>query len=169
MALLAAGGAQTAARRVHGAPVAEAPPAIVYAGFVTRTIAFALDALLLDVVAVAVAAVVALVFSVFPVSSGVHDAAIAAGGVLFVIWTLAYFTTFWTTTGQTPGSRVMTIRVIRADGGKLRPRHALVRLVGLVLSLPLLLGYLPILVTDRRRGLFDAMAGTVVVGAQSPV
>lgn len=170
MATLAVGGAQRTARRVHGGPAAvEAPATIAYAGFVTRTIGFALDALIIDIAAVAVAAIVALVFSVFPVSSDVHNAAIAAGGVLFVIWTLAYFTTFWSSTGQTPGSRVMGIRVLRADGSKLRPRHALVRLVGLVVSLPLLWGYLPILVGDRRRGVFDAMAGTVVVGDQTPV
>jgi uncharacterized RDD family membrane protein YckC len=71
---------------------------------------------------------------------------------------------FWTSTGQTPGNRVMQIRVLRADGGRLRPRHALVRLLGMLLGLVLLLGYLPILVNDRRRGLHDAMAGTVVVG-----
>ena len=152
-----------------GRPAGGASAVISYAGFVTRTIAFAIDALLIDVAAVGVAAVVALVFSVFPVSSHVHDAAVAAGGVLFVIWTVAYFTTFWTTTGQTPGSRTMGIRVMRADGSRMRPRHALARLVGMVVGLILLLGYLPILVTDRRRGLHDAMAGTVVVEAQTPV
>ncbi|MFL5911347.1 MAG: RDD family protein, partial [Gaiellaceae bacterium] len=62
-----------------------------------------------------------------------------------------------------PGSRVMRIRVVRANGSQLRPRHALARLVGMLVSLPLFWGYLPILVTDRRRGVFDAMAGTVVV------
>ncbi len=158
---------QSIARRVHGQQAAEASAVISYAGFVIRTIAFALDALLIDVAAVGVAAVVALVFSVFPVSSGVHDAAVAAGGVLFVIWTIAYFTIFWTTTGQTPGNRAMRIRVMRADGSRMRPRHALVRLVGMVIGLILLLGYLPIVVTDRRRGLHDAMAGTVVVEAQA--
>jgi uncharacterized RDD family membrane protein YckC len=57
----------------------------------------------------------------------------------------------------------MRIRVKRADGSALRPRHALARLAGMIIGLPLLIGYLPILVSDRRRGLHDAMAGTVVV------
>jgi uncharacterized RDD family membrane protein YckC len=157
--------AQLTAQRVHGTREPAARPKTAYAGFVTRTIAFAVDAALINVIALTVAAVVALVFSVFPVSSDVHKAAVAAGGVLFVIWTVAYFTTFWATTGQTPGSRAMRIRVlsIRTDSGRLRPRHALVRLLGLLVSLPFLWGYLPILVNDRRRALFDAMAGTVVV------
>ena len=77
MATLAVGGAQRTARRVHGGPAAvEAPATIAYAGFVTRTIGFALDALIIDIAAVAVAAIVALVFSVFPVSSDVHNAAL---------------------------------------------------------------------------------------------
>lgn len=154
--------AQLAARRVHGAPVTE-PGEPVYVGFVTRTIAFALDAVVINVAALAVAAVVALVFSVFPVSSDVHDAFVAAGGVLFVIWTMTYFTVFWTSTGQTPGNRAMQIRVLRADGGRLLPRYALVRLVGMLIGLFFLVGYLPILVDGRRRALHDRMAGTVVL------
>ena len=91
----------------------------------------------------------------------------AAGGVLFVIWVIVYFTTFWTNGGVTPGNRVMRIRVMRADGSRVRPRHALVRLLGMLIGLSVLLGYLPILVTDRRRALHDAMAGTVVIATAS--
>ena len=139
------------------------PRPVEYAGFVTRTIAFAIDAALIDLAALIVAAVVTLVFSLFPVSNGVHKAAIAAGGVLFVVWTIGYFVTFWTTTGETPGNRAMRLRVTRSDGSLMRPRHALVRLLGMLVSFPLLWGYLPILVNDRRRGVHDFMAGTVVV------
>ena len=42
--------------------------------------------------------------------------------------------------------------------------RSLVRLVGLVLAIvPLFAGFLPVLFTDRRRGLPDFLAGTVVV------
>ena len=53
--------------------------------------------------------------------------------------------------------------VVRVDGSALRPRHALVRLAGMLIGLPLLCGYVPILVNQKRRALHDAMAGTVVV------
>jgi uncharacterized RDD family membrane protein YckC len=96
------------------------------------------------------------------VSSKHHPVATALGAVLFAIWLIAYFLVFWTTTGQTPGSRVMQIRVVRVDGTRLRPRHALARLAGMALSLPLVWGYLPILTSARRRGVCDAIAGTVV-------
>ena len=81
------------------------------------------------------------------------------------LWTIGYFVAFWTTTGQTPGDHVLQIKVLRADGSRLLPRHAIVRLVGVVLSAPLLIGFLPILVSERRRGLHDWLAGTVVRAA----
>jgi uncharacterized RDD family membrane protein YckC len=139
------------------------PVDVPYAGFVTRTIAFAADAALINLVAILVGAVVALLFSVLPESKELRSVTVAIGAAAFVAWDIGYFVTFWTTTGETPGSRLMRIRVVRADGTKLRVRHALLRLAGLILGLPLFVGYLPILLTDRRRGLQDAMGGTVVV------
>jgi uncharacterized RDD family membrane protein YckC len=52
------------------------------------------------------------------------------------------------------------------DGGILRPRRAVFRFACLILAaIPLLAGFLPILFDDRRRGLHDMLAGTVVVEA----
>jgi uncharacterized RDD family membrane protein YckC len=143
--------------------LAQKSPGTLYAGFVTRTIAFALDAALINLVALATAGVVALVLSVLPESDRLTSIVAVAGSVLFFAWVTGYFAVSWTTTGETPGSRVMWIRVARVDGGPLRPRHAALRLAGIVLSLPLLVGFVPILLTERRRGLPDFMAGTVVL------
>jgi uncharacterized RDD family membrane protein YckC len=141
-------------------------PDIHYAGLVTRAIAIVIDALLIDIVALVFAGAVLLVTSVFSVRGGHRQTAAAViGSVLFVIWMVSYFGVFWTTTGQTPGSRVMQIRVTRADGTRLRLHHALVRLIGMVVSLPLFWGYLPILWSTRRRCVFDVAAGTVVTEA----
>ena len=156
---------QAMAHRVHRSrdDVGEAK---AYVGLVTRAIAFAVDAALINVAALAVGVVVALIFSVLPVSGDFESVLIAAGGVLFAAWGVVYFATFWTSTGVTPGNRAMRIQVVRVDGSMLRPRHALIRLVGIVLSLPLLWGFVPILFNDRRRGLHDKLAGTVVVTTQ---
>jgi uncharacterized RDD family membrane protein YckC len=63
-----------------------------------------------------------------------------------------------------PAEPVARIRVRSASGARLRPRRALLRFAGLTLAaLPLLAGFLLILVDDRRRGLQDMIAGTVVV------
>lgn len=141
----------------------QAGVATPYAGLVTRAIAIVVDTLVIDLVALVVTGAVLLVVSVFSISHRHHGLYAVIGGVLFVVWVISYFATFWTTTGQTPGSRVMQIRVIRADGTRLRPRHAAVRLAGMVLSLPLFWGYLPILMSARRMGVPDLLAGTVVV------
>jgi uncharacterized RDD family membrane protein YckC len=139
--------------------------AVTYAGLVTRAIAIVLDVLLLDVAALAVAGAVLLIFAVFAVSSKHHTVPLIIGGAAFVGWVIGYFVSFWTTTGQTPGSRVMHIRVIRSDGSRLRVRHAIVRLGAMVLSLPLFWGYWPILWSNRRRGVPDRLSGAVVVVA----
>ena len=48
----------------------------------------------------------ALALSLFNLPNDVEKLAVAAGGVAAVIWSIAYFTFFWSTTGQTPGNRV---------------------------------------------------------------
>jgi uncharacterized RDD family membrane protein YckC len=150
------------AERAHGSSAVELPDQ-PYAGIVTRTIAFALDAAIIDVAGVAVGAIGALVMSLLPTSHDQRTVIAAIGAGLFVVWSIAYFVTFWTTTGQTPGSHIMRIRVVRVHAPEMKPRHALLRLLGIVAGLPLFWGYIPILLTERRRGLQDVVAGTVVV------
>ena len=143
-------------------PVVAAP---AYQGLVTRTIAFAIDAAIIDLIALLVGVGVGLGLSILNVGDDTKVVLLAIGGVAFVIWSIAYFVTFWSTTGQTPGNRLMQIRVAQSDGSALKPRRALVRFGALLLAaLPLLAGFLPILVDNRRRGLHDMLAGTVVVG-----
>ena len=148
------------------APTDLAPPRR-YVGLVTRALAFGLDAVLINAIAIVVAALVSLTFSVITVPHELRVVVAAVGGAAYLIWTVAYFATFWATTGQTPGSRVLRIRVAPASGERLPPRRALVRFVGLTLAIiPLFAGLLPILVDDRRRGLQDFLARTVVIEAQ---
>ena len=138
-----------------------------YAGFVTRAIAFAIDVALVDLAALIVAVVVGLGMSALDVPDVVVTITIAVGGVVYLAWFVGYFAMFWSTTGQTPGSRVMGVRVVCANGGEaVRLRAAVVRLAGMVLAaIPLFAGFLLILIDDRRRGLQDRLAGTVVVYA----
>ena len=109
-----------------------------YVGLVTRAIAIVIDAVVINVVALVVTGAVLVVRSVFSLTGKHHGtvtAVIAASA--FAIWVISYFAVFWTTTGQTPGSRLMHIRVVRPDGTRLHPRHALIRLAWMVVSLPL--------------------------------
>jgi uncharacterized RDD family membrane protein YckC len=157
---------QSVAARVHRRAPEPATPPLRYQGLVTRGIAFALDAGLINLVALVVGVAAGLILSVLSLPDSTNTALTALGGTAFVVWTVGYFTLFWSSTGQTPGNRVMEIRVIATDGGGLRPRRALLRFGALILSaLPFFLGFLPILLTERRRGLHDMLARTVVVDA----
>jgi len=136
-----------------------------YAGLVTRAIAFAIDAAIINLAAATVAVVVGLGVSVLDVPGAVVTVAVAVGGVAYVVWTVGYFATFWSTTGQTPGSRAMGIRVVCTKGDDpISVRRAITRLVGMVLAaIPFFAGFLLIAVDDRRRGLQDRLARTLVL------
>jgi uncharacterized RDD family membrane protein YckC len=135
-----------------------------YAGLVTRSLAFAVDAAVIDGAALLVVAVVALAGTVLHIPQDVKTVLLAIGAAAYVVWGTGYFVSFWATGGRTLGNRVMYIRVAPAGGGKLGYRRAVLRFAGLLLAvLPLLLGLVPILFNDRRRGLQDAIADTVVV------
>ena len=159
--------AQAAAgERAHGAARPTSPPP-TYAGLVTRAIAFAIDAAIVNLTGVLVGVVVGLALSILDTPDKVDKVLLAVGGALFVVWTIGYFVTFWSTTGQTPGNLLMRIRVRQSgDDRPPRLRWALVRFMGLILAaIPLLLGFLPILLNDRRRGLQDFLGRSVVVHA----
>jgi uncharacterized RDD family membrane protein YckC len=157
--------AREVAARVHSDPAApgEAP---VYQGLVTRTLAFALDCAAINLVAIAVGVAVGLAVSVLDLPSEVETALVAVGGVAWFLWSAGYFVVCWATTGQTPGDRLLHIRVCDADDFAPLPAHrAALRLVYLTLAaIPLFAGFLPILFDDRRRGVHDMLAGSVVIG-----
>lgn len=155
--------ARPRARATTPPPPARAPE---YEGLVTRAIAFTIDAAIISAVAVIVGAAVGISLSVLSVPSSVETAVFAFAGGACLLWSTAYFVTFWSATGQTPGNRVLGIRVVVADDGSpLRPTRALLRLVALTLAaIPLFAGFVPVLFDSRRRGIHDMVAGTVVVG-----
>lgn len=137
-----------------------------YVGLATRAIATVLDAALINLVAIIVGLGAALILSLLHLPTDLKTVVAAIGGAAYIAWTIGYFVAFWSTTGQTPGNRVMQIRVVGTNGCPLKPRQALVRCVGLFLAaLPLFAGYLRILFDARRRGFHDRLAGTVVVEA----
>jgi uncharacterized RDD family membrane protein YckC len=133
-----------------------------YAGIATRAVALAVDVAIAQVIVFTTGAILALVGSL------AGDLELDTVGKIFaaVAWAAVvgtYFVVFWTTAGQTPGMRLMGLRLFGPDGGHPSVLRAGVRLVGLVLAIvPLFAGFLPVLVDDRRRALQDFMAGTVV-------
>ena len=136
-----------------------------YAGLATRTVAFALDAAIINAVGWAVAAVLTLCFSLVSIPEDVRNVLVAIGAVVALLWAAGYFVFFWSATGQTPGNRVLGIRVQDARTGLPIPgRRAVVRLLALLLAaVPFCAGFLMILFDERRRALQDRIARTTVV------
>ena len=124
-----------------------------------------LDVLIVDVAAVVVAAGVALTARLLGANLRAGDPTLAIlAGAGWLVAFGAYLVTFWILTGQTLGMRVMGIRVVDHAGAPLRPVRAVLRLGGTALCvLTWDIGFLLVLVDDRRRGLQDILAGTAVV------
>lgn len=139
-----------------------------YVGLVTRVASFVLDAAVITAVAILVGLGAVLVQGVLHLPSKVQTVIEAIGAAGYVLGTFGYFVAFWSATGQTPGGRVMQLRVLTPKGGRLKPRRGLVRCLGIILAaLPLFLGFVPILFDRRRRGFQDWLAGSLVVDAPS--
>jgi uncharacterized RDD family membrane protein YckC len=140
----------------------------IYAGVATRAIALAVDAAVTIVLFTSGVGIAALVSSLV----GTLRPAWLAGALLASGWFLVvatYVVLFWSSAGQTPGMRLLGLRVRGPDGRPPSFGRALVRLVGLLLAIvPLFAGFLPVLFTERRRGLPDFLAGTVVVYDDAP-
>jgi uncharacterized RDD family membrane protein YckC len=137
-----------------------------YIGVVARTLGFIVDATLICVPALIVEFAAALIVTVAHLPSSWKSVMVVVGGIAFALWALVYFVAFWTTTGQTPGARIMQFRVVPRTGDELKTRRAIVRAIGLVLAaIPLFAGYLPIAIGRKHRGLQDYLARTIVVDA----
>ena len=144
-----------------------APPTR-YAGLATRAVGLAVDVAIAQLIVFAGGAVIALVFSLV---GGLNIDTTFERLMAAAAWGLVvgfYFVLFWSTAGQTPGMRLMALRVMDEAGGHPGVGRSIVRLIALGLCIiPLCAGFLPVLFDDRRRGLHDMLAHTVVVYAES--
>ena len=147
-----------------GAEAASAEPR--YIGIVARTLGFTVDAMLILAAALIVGFAAWVIVAVAHLPDSWKSAMVIVAGIVFALWAMVYFVAFWTTTGQTPGARLLQFRVVPRKGDELKPRRAIVRAIGLVLAaIPLFAGYLPIAIGRKRRGLQDYLARTMVVDA----
>ena len=138
----------------------------IYAGFVTRLLALALDAALLTGALALVSAVLASLANALFAGDGLSVQAIAVGAAAWWIAVAVYLMLFWTLVERTPGMTFMGLRILSEDGGHVPPRQDVRRLIGLLLAaIPFFLGFLGILTEERRRGWHDRFAHTVVLYA----
>jgi uncharacterized RDD family membrane protein YckC len=151
-------------RRWFGrAPRPASLPGMAYpAGLVTRATAFAVDACVVTVIFTAGAAIVGAAAELAGVLRPAWLVALVSGLALTAVQ-VGYFAGSWTLAGQTPGMRLLKLRVTDAAGAPPGVLRSLVRWVGLTLSIvPCFAGFLPVLFDDRRRSFADFLAGTTV-------
>jgi uncharacterized RDD family membrane protein YckC len=135
-----------------------------FAGVASRGIALVVDALAIVTISLAIGAAAGLVGSLV---GGIRPHWLAGTllGLAGAAIAVGYFTLFWQTAGQTPGMRLMHVRVLPGRGDRrMTVWRALARTLGLALAIiPCFLGFVPALFDRRRRALPDYLAGTVVV------
>lgn len=150
-----------------------------YAGFISRLVAF-----FVDMAAIAISfTVIGWLFTVtatmmqfrtilgfslrqFPQIINILDniASPAVVALITVIYSFGYFIFFWSMTGQTVGNAFLGLRIVTTQGRRVPIWRAVLRLAGYVISFAtLFLGFLWIVVDNRRQGLHDKIAGTYVI------
>ena len=152
-----------------------------YAGFVSRTVAFLIDLLAVVSVQFIVVLVIRLVFNFLGLNSLMEalGSSGSPGGLsdtvaLIITWIAAflgsmfffglYAAFLWTLIDKTLGQALLGLRVLRTNGDRLTFARSVRRAIGYFLaSLPLFIGFLWVLVDDRRQGWHDKLADTVVV------
>ena len=144
-----------------------------YAGFFSRAAAYALDRAITYGIAFLIILVVDYILAFLGIERRLASASdserlnaaltilLSSLGIHFLV-SVSYNIGFWLLSGQTPGKRVLGLRVMRADGTRLRLGNALRRQVGYWISAIFYLGFLWILFDDKRRGFHDKIAGTIV-------
>lgn len=151
-----------------------------YAGFVTRSVAFAIDLLLIVVTQLITLLFFRLILDFFgldELARAIFEPAESTSQSLLVSllrWGIAVFSssilfgvyviTLWVLADKTLGQALLGLRVARTNGQSVTFRPALRRFLGYYVSFfSLCIGFLWILIDDRRQGWHDKLADTVVV------
>ncbi len=159
----------------------KAPTTLIgyHAGFVSRLIAFVIDILIISGINITITTIAHLIAGFFGIgflfteptdttSDGLFLIKMAALVALlftsFLVFVL-YPILFWTAVGQTPGKRLMGLRVVTEDNSRrIYFGMAVKRYLGYWLSgLPLFLGFTWVLVDDNRQAWHDKFADTHVI------
>ena len=80
-----------------------------------------MDALLINLVAIITGLGAELIASIFPITKNLKPLFLAIAAAVYVVWAAAYFVVFWSISGQTPGSRLMQVRLVTPGGGRSSP------------------------------------------------
>jgi len=131
-----------------------------YGGFWIRLVAYIIDAIVINVATWAVGLVIGV--DPFAAATTGYD---PTSTVISLVIGLLYFALLESSErGATLGKMAVGLRVVTDRGTRLSFGHALGRYLAKLLSgLILFIGFLMVAFTERKRGLHDMIAGTLVV------
>ena len=142
-----------------------------YGGFATRLVAWIIDQLIVGAILAVYAWVLTFVLDTVAINEilglqGWANAIILITVVVgAVVIAFSYHVGLWLLAGQTPGKQVMGLRIVRTDGRRLTFWSATIRWLGYAISAILFLGYLWVLVDNKRQAFHDKLARTLVIYA----
>ena len=135
-----------------------------YGGFWLRVVAYIIDAILLSIVGTVIG--MAVGSNPFTADPGAEPD-YTGGGISLVVGWLYFALLESSERGATLGKMALGLRVVTASGGRLGFGQATGRYFAKILSGIILgIGFLMVAFTDRKRGLHDMIAGTLVVKAR---
>jgi uncharacterized RDD family membrane protein YckC len=138
-----------------------------YAGFISRLIAFSIDIAIIVVVLIFAGWLLNAMSTIFQL--GILESIstffqIWVTSLIVLLFSAGYYIFFWTLIGKTPGKILLGLRVVSRSGRPVTFWQALRRYVGYFLSaIALYIGYIWILLDNRRQGWHDKLADTFVV------
>jgi uncharacterized RDD family membrane protein YckC len=153
------------------------------AGFVSRFLAFWVDVAVINVTSALVTLFAWFILNFFHLEaalelpqSGERQVITLTREILIVVGVLfnfilvnGYFLFFWYMAGRTPGKALLGLSILSETARPLAAGQVVRRLIGYWLSaLPLFLGFLWILVDDRRQAWHDKLADTSVIYGDTP-
>lgn len=136
-----------------------------FAGFVSRSVAFVIDCVIVVIGfavfgALAGAVMTVLEFATVQIDSAGELLAWAGAILLFFFW---YYTALIAVFGKTIGMMVMGLRVVGASGTRPAPLRVAIRTLAMALSTVLMLGFVWVAVDNRRQAWHDKIARTFVI------
>jgi uncharacterized RDD family membrane protein YckC len=153
----------------NSGPAAPPPPAwdasstaqpVAYGGFWIRLVAYIIDAIVLSIVV----SVLATIFGVPLVPEDMEHYDPTLNLLSFIIGWLYFALLESSARGATLGKMALGLRVVTSNGQRLSFLNATGRYFAKILSaIILMIGFIMIGFTDKKRGLHDMIAGTLVI------
>ncbi len=147
------------------------------AGFASRLVAFIIDLIIISVTSTVVLLGINEIITFFGIkiffnrwiggsvnAETVESIIRILVVILYYVFSILYFATFYSLVGYSPGKYLVGLRVVRTDGFRLGFWRSVVRGIGYYLSaLLLFMGFIWIIFDKNRQGLHDKIVGTVVI------